>query len=140
VETYTSQFHARKTALARWADTIAVLDSGYTKAAKTNNARAQQRRSMEIVELKGKRKSKVGTNDCVLSVAAIYRITGKRWGIAEILHTEVTIPASAVGSSHPGNAYTRADRRVLHGSGAGSSRYDIADDLMSGNDSGTTRR
>jgi hypothetical protein len=55
-----------------------MLDARHTKAAKADNAGAQQRGGMQIVQLIGKRKSEIGANDCVLSVAAIHRVTGKR--------------------------------------------------------------
>jgi hypothetical protein len=124
---------------AEQADTIAVFDAGYAKAAKSNNACAQQRGGMQIVELMRKRKTKIGTNDRVFGIAAVHRIPGKCWGIAEIFQADVTIPARAVGASHPGNPDTCAYRKFFGGSGAGSSRYDFADNLMPGDYSGATR-
>jgi len=85
----------------------------------------------------GKRKSEIGANDCVFSIAAVDGVTGKRGGIAEVLQTEVTIPASAIRSSHPGNADACADRKFL-GSAGRISSYNFADNLMSGDDSWAT--
>jgi hypothetical protein len=116
-------------------DPVAVLDAGHTQAAKAYYAGAQQRGGVEIVELRGQGESKIGANDRVFRIAAVHRVTGKRGRIAEILHAELTIPARAVGSSNPGNAYTRADRKILRCSG-----YDFADNLMSGDHSGAKGR
>jgi hypothetical protein len=87
----------------------------------------------------GQRKSEVGANDGVFSIAAVYGITGKGGRIAEILQTQPTIPARAVGSSHPGNADTCADRKALRSS-CRISGYDLTDNLMSGDYSGARGR
>src|SRR6267143_5484817 len=80
-------------------DAIAVLDTGDTKAAKANDACAQERGSVQIVQFIGKRKSEIGANDCVFSITAVDRITGKRGCVTKILQTEVTKAARAVCST-----------------------------------------
>jgi hypothetical protein len=116
-------------------DAVARLDTRHTKAAKANDAGAQERGSVQIVQFIGKRKSEIGANDCIFSIAAVYRVTGKRGCVTEILQTEVTIAARAVRSAHPGHAHACADRKFVHVAGRRSA-YDFADNLMSGDYSG----
>jgi hypothetical protein len=111
-------------------DAIARLDAGHTQAAKTNNARAQQRGSVQIVELIGKRKSEIGANGRIFRVPAVRAIPSKGGRIAEILQAKLTIPARAVDSANPGNAHPCADSEFL-GSAGRMSAYYFADNLMS---------
>jgi hypothetical protein len=67
----------RRRTEAKQSHSLSVLDSGHAKAAKTNNARAQQRSGVEIIERTGKRKSKIGSHDGILRVSAIHGITSK---------------------------------------------------------------
>jgi hypothetical protein len=83
---------------------------------------------VQIVELLGKRERKIGANNGVFGIAAIYGVTGECGRIAEIFESEATILAGTVGSSHPGDAYAGADGKIIRGSG-----HYFADDLMSGN-------
>jgi hypothetical protein len=115
------------------ADTVSGLDAGYTKAAKTDNAGAQQRGGAQIVELIGKAKNEIGASHGKFGVAAVDRVTGKGRGIAEVFQAQPAIAAGAVGSSHPGNADAGADGKVVRGPG-----HYLADNLMSGDDSGAT--
>jgi len=115
--------------------TVARLDARYAKTAKTNNASAQQRRGVQIVELVGKRKREIGANDGVFGIAAIYGVTGEGGRIAEILEAEATISAGSVGSSHPGNSDARAGRKIIRGPS-----YYFTDNLMSGDYSWAARR
>lgn len=118
----------RRGAEAEQAYTVARLDARYTQAAETNNAGAQQRRGVQIVELIGKRKRKVGAHDSIFGIAAIYGVTGESGCIAEVFEASATVLAGAIGSSHPGNAYAGAYGKIIRGCG-----YYFADDLMSGN-------
>jgi|SRR5208337_1168543 len=119
---------------AEQADTVARLDSCHTQAAKPNNAGAQQRRRVQIVELIGKREREIGANDGEFSIAAICGVTGECGCIAKIFEAEATVLAGTIGSSHPGNAYTGADGEIIRRSG-----YYFSDNLMSGDDSGAAR-
>jgi len=85
-------------------DAFPALYSGNTEAAKADDARAQQRGGVEIVETRRQWDREVCANLHILRVAAVHRIFSNYGMIAEIFHAVAAEPATAVYPAHPGDA------------------------------------
>ena len=101
------------------------LHARYPQAAKSNNARAQERRSIKRIECRGQRKNKIRASRGKLRVPAIHAISSERRRIAEILEIVPAIPARAVRAANPRHTNVRPNREC-----AGSSANNFSDDLM----------
>src|SRR5437588_6341638 len=102
--------------------------AGDAKAAKTDDARAQPRGGVQIVERGGQRKNEIGAGDGKLGVATRDGVSGESREIAQVFIAAPAIPASAVGASEPRDAHAGAGRKL-----GGGSAHDLADNLMAGN-------
>src|SRR4051812_11598794 len=82
-----------------------------------------------------KRIREVGTNDDVLSVTAVDRVSGERGRIAEVFFSALAIKAGTIYTTEPRDAHTGACAKL-----AAPSCNNFSDDLMSGNQVGKNRR
>jgi hypothetical protein len=90
---------------------------------------------MKIVESGRKRENEVVPGKCVLSVAAVDRVSSEGRCIAEIFGAVGAIPAVAVDAADPGDSDPGADRRGRRGS-----LDNFADDLVAGDHGLPARR
>ncbi len=102
----------RRCAKTEQAHTLSRLDSRYTEAAKTNDARAQQGSSVQIIEPRRKRKDKIGARQRILGIAAVDRVSGECGGITKIFETAPAIAAASVGAAQPGHPDTCANGQL----------------------------
>ncbi|OIQ69127.1 hypothetical protein GALL_492730 [mine drainage metagenome] len=94
-----------------------------------DQARAQQRRDRNVVAVFAKRESIAAICDGVGGEAAIPRIAGEQWPVAEIFHALLAEAANAAGVSKPGNADTVTDPV---GGDVGPEKVDAANDFVTG--------
>ena len=106
-----------------------------TQAAKSNDARTEQRGSVEIIEFGWKRKYEIGARQRILRIAAIDGIAGKSRRIAEILVALAAVPARSVGSAEPGDTHTGSERQLWS-----CAFHNVADNLVPGNNLTQPRR
>ena len=117
----------RRSSEAEQSDAFPRLHFRDPKAAKADDARAQQRRGPQIIQLSGQREDKVRAGGCVFRITTVHRIASERGRVAEVLFAALTIPAGAVGAADPRHAHARAQRQL--GCRAGD---DVAHNLVSG--------
>src|SRR5712692_8964900 len=86
------------------ADTVTLLDAGDAEAAEADDSGAQQRGGVEVVQSRWNWKNKIGAGQGVFGVAPVDGVTGKAWGVAEVLLAAPAVGAGAIGASDPGNA------------------------------------
>src|SRR5271169_2586533 len=117
------------------ADSFAGLDASDTQAAKSDDAGAEQRSDVHVVQGARQRKREVRTRESVFGVAAVYRVTREDRLIAQVFHRVAAIPAIAIHAAHPGNSHARSDWRFLT-----LACDDFADDLVTRNQLRPKRR
>src|ERR1700674_5563962 len=105
-----------------------MLYASDSKAAKTDDAGAQKRGSVQIVESLGKRKYEIRTGGGILSIAAVHGIAGEGGRIAKVLKTVLAIPTLPVNAADPGNTNTGPNRKLR-----GGPLHDFAHNLMTRN-------
>ena len=111
---------------AEQANALSLFNSSDTKAAKTNDAGAEQRSGVEIVQSCRNRQNEIGARERVFRIATVNRVPSECWRVAKVLFTPPAIGTSAVDASEPGNTDPRA-----FGKFGGVSSHDFADDLVS---------
>jgi hypothetical protein len=120
---------------AEQAHPISVFHARHAQAAKPDNAGAQKRGGVQIVQSFRKSKHEVLASNCIFGIAAIDRVSGERRRVAEILTAMLAIPTRPVSAADPGDAYASANRKLRI-----RSVHNFAHDLMTRNDSFTQRR
>src|SRR6185437_9699291 len=100
----------RRRAEAEQSHALAWFDAGHAQAAEADNAGAEQRRGVNIVEACGQRENEIPARECVFGVAAVDGVAGKRGRIAKIFLTSAAIRAGAVDSADPGDTHSRSKR------------------------------
>ncbi len=133
VETYTSHFQwledldglAGGGSEAEEADALAWLSAGDAEAAEADDAGAEQRRDVGVVEPGRKREGEVGTDEGVLGVATVDGVAGEDRVVAEVLFVAAAEEAGAVGAADPGDSDAHAEGPV-----GGPAFDDFADDLV----------
>ena len=113
---------------AEEADAFSGLDSCYAEATKSDDARAKQRRGVQVVNGIRKWINEVGEGDGVLCIAAGDCVASELDRIAKVLFSAAAVRTRAVSASKPRDSYARAERDVGRGSGG-----DFTYDLMAGN-------
>src|SRR5580704_6359947 len=94
----------RRSAKTKQPYTLSLLGAGSAQDAKTDDARTQQRRGVQIVQLRRQRKYEVCPGRRVLGVTSVDGVPGESRRVAEIFIASPAIPARSVGASDPGNA------------------------------------
>src|SRR5216684_870109 len=97
------------------ADTVASLNTGDPQAAKANDARAQERRSVQVVQLWRELKHKVAAGRGILRITAVDGVSREYRCIAKIFKSAAAIGAGSVDSANPGNTDARAERQLSVG-------------------------
>jgi len=140
-------------------DALALFDTCHAERAESDDASAEQRSGMEIVQLRRNRKTKVGTGERVFGIASVHGIAGKRREVAQVFHIAATVGAGAVDAAEPGNtdaatfryvagqilissrrAAFSLDRQAACPTRSNLSGNDFADDLVSRDDARIARR
>ena len=119
----------RRCAEAEKSHPLAFLHAGNAQRAKTDDAGAKQRRGVQVIEAGRQRMDEIGARDGELGVAAVDRVAGEVWRVAEIFLAAAAVGAGAVDPAHPGDADARAERQIARGAS-----QNFADDLVAGND------
>jgi hypothetical protein len=107
---------------------LSLLHSSYAQTAKADDARAEQRCRVQIVERGRQRVYKIGAGQGVFRVTSSNGISRKRWRIAEILEAAPAILTRAIRPAEPGNSDPRILRNIFR-----TAEYNRADNLMTGN-------
>ncbi len=89
---------------AEEADALAGLSSRDSQAAEADDAGAEQRCGVDVVERVGKGVGEVGANEGVLGVASVGGVAGEGGVVAEVLFAAKAERAGAVGAADPGDA------------------------------------
>ena len=110
---------------AEEADTFAGLRAGYTKAAEADDAGAEERGDVGVVEGVGEGEDEIGTDEGILGVASVDGVAGEGGVVAEVFFVAETEGAGAVGAADPGDAYAG-----VCGEFGGGVFDDFADDLV----------
>jgi hypothetical protein len=107
---------------------LPVLNSRHSETAKTDDAGAQKRCSMQVIQRVGKGKHKASLGHSIIGISAVHGVTGESGRIAEVFSAVLAIPARPVNPANPGNSNPRPQ--------GGSRRrafYDLTYDLMARN-------
>jgi hypothetical protein len=115
------------------ANAIPILHVRNAQTSKANNARAQKRSSLPIIEASRKWKDKICPSQRILRVPAGNAVACEGWGVAQILEPSAAVGTLAVDPADPGDAHSRAMWQI-----DGFTPYDSAHDLMSRNDIGAS--
>jgi hypothetical protein len=83
------------------ADTFSWFHAGHAKAAKTDDAGAQQRGSMQVVQRRGQGKDEIRSRDREFRVSAVHLIAGEGRCVAEVFKVVSAVPANPVCTSDP---------------------------------------
>src|ERR1019366_7769017 len=117
----------RRGSEAEQSDTVPGLDSRHPKTAETDDAGAEERRCVKIVESCRKRDHEIAAGECVFGVAAVDCVAGEGGRVAQVLATLEAIPAGSVRAADPGDAHASAGRKRRRGSVC-----DLTGDLVTG--------
>jgi hypothetical protein len=114
---------------------LAGLHARHPKAAIADNARAQQRSGMQIVERGGQREYEIRTGERVFRVTSVDAVSGKGRRVAKVFQTVPAIPAASIHAAHPGDPHAGAHRQLR-----GGAARDFSHDLMARDERLTQRR
>src|SRR5579872_1028092 len=117
----------RRRSKTKESNSFSRLGSGHAQAAKSDDASAEQRRGLLVVDFVRKRKNEIGPSDSEFSIAAIDRVASKGRFVTQIFLIMFAIPAGAISPANPGHADARSLGEVAHLSG-----NNFTDNLMSG--------
>src|SRR5579872_1513675 len=76
---------------AEQTDTLVLLRPSDAQAAKADNAGAQQRRCMKVIELCGQWKDEIRARRGILGITTVHVVAGEGRRIAEVLHRVTTV-------------------------------------------------
>jgi len=110
---------------AKEADALAGLGARYSEAAEADDASAEERGDVGVVEGAGEGVNEVGADEGVLGVAAVDGVAGEGGVVAQVFFMAETEGAGAVGAADPGDADAGAC-----GEFGGRAFDDFADDLV----------
>ena|ERR1700693_1606708 len=114
-------------AKAKESNAIAGLDAGHSQAAKADDASAEKRSGVQVVQLGRKLEDKVAARRGVLRVAAVDGVSGKDRRIAKIFESAAAVRAGSIDAADPGNTDASADRQLGR-----RAIDDVAHDLVAG--------
>src|SRR5947208_5484040 len=83
---------------AEESDALTFFDTRHAERAEADDTGTEQRRGMEIVELRRNRKTKVGAGERVFRIASIHGVARKGGEVAQVFHIAAAVSAGAVGS------------------------------------------
>src|SRR5438067_6741902 len=122
---------------AEKSNALTFFDSRHPQSTEANNTGTEQRRGVEIIELRRNGKAEIGTGERVLGVTSVHGVTGERERVAEVFHVTAAKRTGAIGAAEPGDtdsgafqSRTGGDARppnIRHGINV--SGDDLADDL-----------
>src|SRR5580704_4253625 len=100
----------RRCAKTEESDAVATLHTRDAQAAKANDARAQQRRGMQVVEFRRQRINKVAARGGVLGVSTVDGVPGEDRRVAKVLEAAPAIRTATIDATHPRHANARTER------------------------------
>src|SRR6266851_2363409 len=112
---------------AEESDAFTRFHAGDTQAAEADDAGAEERGYVGVVQTGGQGVGEVGADQSVLGVATIDGVAGEGGVVAEVLGSAKAVGAGTIGASYPGDAYSRAMGELR-----GCALDHLADDLMAG--------
>jgi hypothetical protein len=110
---------------AEEADALSRLSAGDAKAAKADDAGAEEGSDVGVIEGVGEWVGEVGADEDVFGIAAVDGVAGEDGVVAEVFFAAAAEGAGAVGSADPGDADAHVVGAIRGGAGD-----DLADDLM----------
>lgn len=119
----------RGCAKAEQSDAVSRFNAGDTQTAKADDARAEERSRMEVVEFRGKLKNKVAARLGILGVTSVDGVSRKDPGVAKIFELAAAVGANPVYAADPGNSDAGAERQVGR-----STADNVSDDLVTGDE------
>jgi len=114
---------------------VARLNAGYSQTAKANDAGAEKRRGVQVVQFRGQFKNKVAARRGILRIAAIDGVSGEDRRIAEIFESTAAVRAISIDPANPGNTHARTERQLGR-----SALHNVPDDLVARNERVLARR
>ena len=93
----------RRGSEAKQPDPLSMLHASYAETAKTNDAGAQKRGSVQIVQPAGQRKNKISPGNRILRIPAVHGVAGESGRVAKVLQAVPAIPARPIDAADPGN-------------------------------------
>src|SRR6202035_608572 len=90
---------------------VAWFHAGHSQAAKADDAGAQERRGMQVVELWGERIDKIAARHSILRITAVNRVSGENRRITEIFQAAATVGTISIDSADPRDTYPRSCRQ-----------------------------
>src|SRR5438874_4600606 len=71
---------------AEKSNALTFFDSRHPQSTEANNTGTEQRRGVEIIELRRNGKTEIGAGERVLGVTSVHGVTGERGRVAEVFH------------------------------------------------------
>ena len=103
---------AGRTAEAEEADAFAGLDTSDPKAAKADDAGAEQRRDVNVIKPGGQRIDEIRARQGIFGVASVDGVAGEDGVVAEVFHAVTAVPAIAIDAAHPGDSDARSQGQL----------------------------
>jgi len=88
---------------AEKSNALTFFDSRHPQRTEANDAGTEQRRGVEIIELRGNGKAEIGAGERVLGVTSVHGVTGERGTVAEVFHVAAAKRTGAIGAAEPGD-------------------------------------
>src|SRR5208283_713761 len=125
----------RRRAKTEESNPLASSHTRHPQAAEADDAGAQQRRRVQVIQFLRQLEDKIAARRGKLRVTAIDGVAGEHRLIAKIFFSTPAIRTGSIHPADPGNADSRTDRQVCS-----CSLHDIADYLVAGDERVLSRR
>ena len=96
-------------------DAIATFHAGHPQAPESDNARAEQRRCVQVIQTVGQREHEIRSRQGKLGEPAIDRVPRESRRIAEILQASMAIRACPIDAAHPGDSHSCPEGKPRRG-------------------------
>ena len=114
-------------AKAEQSNPVARFHAGYSQAAKADDAGAQERRSVQVIELWRERIDEIAARHGKLRIAAVDGVSGENRRVTKIFEVATAVGTLSIDSADPRDTYARSCRQL-----GGGSINDVAYDLVAG--------
>src|ERR1035438_4291623 len=113
-------------AKAEQSNPVARFHAGHSQAAKADDAGAQERRGMQVVEFWRERIDKIAARHSILRIAAVDGVSGENRRITEIFQAAAAVGTISIDIADPRDTYARSYRQ-LGGGSINDVPYDLVD-------------
>ena len=93
-------------------NSVARLNPSNPQAAKADDAGAQERRCVKIIQLRRKSVNEIAARRGILRIAAVHGVSGEDGRITKIFESATAIWAGSVYTADPGNTDARTERQL----------------------------